>query len=511
MGTPTRSSIQNKLRDSLTAIGYQSQASESHFCDSPTLSRRDVKREKSLEGSRTGKSGVGLSLSQAKIERWSLVEKLKVLESQLTEMDSISKENIRLHRVLQESEDEKLEIRNKFAAMNDRLKEFLVKEQAERSHLEAELSLTLEENRVLKLDQGACHLENAKVQKEMQLVQNEMLKMRQLNASCIDRSVHERITSDLKQESEQLRASLAETVSQTIYERALKQITDMNDQLVTKSTRITDLEHENIKLSHEIARLGRRETESSRVIEKLRSELSDLEDSNASFRQRLVQVERMSTATVKEDQISMSCLREELKISEKRITEFLSDLGLKAERERRFQLESGMARKSIESVRQDKLRLVNKVKTIREEMELLKISMRNASLEQNNIMTEELTKIQHFYNENLSQFSKGVWRMLQHFNLVDQLEGSPATLTDLVLVLKAVLGEISCELNTFREDIFLLKTDLGRKESQIVELTDRLSKVVTGKREDDFVLNEVRQSIESIESVLRARPGRGKT
>ena len=486
-------------------MGNSVHPTDSSYPESPVLLKRDSPmRGKLSETSRKGKLGVSLSLSQVKIERWSLVEKIKALENQVAEMDVLTSENIRLQRELQESEGEKEMIRAKFADINDKLKGFMAKEQFEKDQLESELRAKTEEVRSKSLDQDALRLENARLRKEIELVEDEMLKMKQLNASCIDRSIHDRVVSDLKRETEQLRLSLKDSISRTIFERTLKQIEELNDHLKAKSTCISELEQERIQLCTRIGCLEKQDIDNTRLIEKLKSELSTLEDSNESFQKRLIQVERMSAASLKEDQLSISSLREELRDSERKITELLSELNLKAERERRFHLESGIARRSIESVKLDKLRLAGKINDIRQETESLKNSIRNSAMEHERYFIDQMKTVQSFYEHNLSEFRKGVWRSLQQFNLIDQLEDPPATLTELVIVLRSILCDTSKEISDAREDMFILKSELSQKDFEITELKNRLDVLAAGKKEDDSVLNEFRRSIESIESNLRS-------
>ena len=510
MTTPTRMSLKEKIRESRASQPPCSPMSNSPYCDSPTFTRRECRLgSRSVDISRTGRTRLGVSLSQAKMDQWSMSERVKILEAQLRDKEEVMHENAQLREELASSEKERVRTRERFVEMNDRLKGFISKEQSDRKAMEVELAEARERMRNAVNERDHTMQENAMLRRENELVQEEIVKIRQINADCIDRSVHDRILADTRRENDQLRASLTESVPKAIHERTVSQIAELNHLVSARTRELLNKEKEKASVDQRMKAADERDTANQKLIEKLRDELVDMERMNEGFSKKFVQVERQLARHIPIEDIE--AMRLELVDSQKRVNQLMSELTVRAEKDKRISLETSILSQSIDMVRSEKVRLLKQVRALKEDTELVKLSVRNQRIEFNDVLRRQIFAIQAHFQGDINHLVNGIWNLLRQMSLVEAEWESPQTLTDAVTVLRSVVKSAVEDLRAAKEDCYIAKSHVakllakcGEKDDAIRKLNAKLVAVDAGKMQHDSMLSKLRESVESAELRLSA-------
>lgn len=495
-------SIHERLQRSLVAFASNS-PSQGSVCDSPTFPRREGRsRRFSTERGSTTRLSAGLSLSQAQIDKWSLRDRIKELEAQLVNRDDVFKENFDLKTELQSSEAERLRVRDRLIDMNEKLREFVAKEQETRRRLESELSEAKDHIRIAMEENVQLGAEVAKAKKEASIVQDEMLKIKQLNAECIDRSVHERILSDMRKETDQLRASIEGSISAPVHDRALRQIDHLHSQLTEQRMLVSSMEQEKHTLQAETRSVECLLIERDETIAKLRGELARLESIAETHKSRISQLEKSVRDTKRENENNIESVRSELRKSDSKISELLEQLEQISEKEKRAQIQSSLSGKRSET---DKARALGRVKRIREELRDLKLQVNNASTSLHAFTADQVVLLLQLAETRTSRLVEGMWKLMTQVELIDPTWPQPDTLTDFVIVLRSALKEVVADMRQARSEVASLSNDRESRDRLILELTQKVAQMQSGKQREEQMLSRLRDSIESAQFAINTR------
>lgn len=495
-------SIHERLQRSLAALASSS-PTQGSVCDSPTFSRREGRsRRFSTEKGSATRLSAGLSLSQAQIEKWSLHERIKELEAQLVNRDDVFKENFDLKTELQSSEAERLRVRDRLIDMNEKLREFVAKEQETRRRLESELSEAKDHIRIAMEQNVQLGAELAKAKKEASIIQDELLKIKQLNADCIDRSVHERILSDMRKETDQLRASIEGSISAPVHDRALRQIDHLHSQLTEQRMLVSSMEQQKHTLQAETRSVECLLMERDATIAKLRGELARLESIAETHISRISQLEKSVQDTKREDENKIEAVRSELRKSDARISELLEQQEQTSEKEKRTQLQSSLSRKRFEK---DKARAQGRVKRMREELRDLKVHVNNASTGLHAFAADQVERLLQLADARTTRLLEGIWKLLTQVELIDPTWPQPDTLTDFVIVLRSALKEVVADMRQARSEVVDLSNECESRDRLILELTQKVAQMQSGKQREEQMLSRLRDSIESAQFAITTR------
>lgn len=165
------------------------------------------------------------SLTALKVENISLKEHVKFLENHLCDFKAVRRENSDLNEKLHASAEESLRVREKYIEMSERVRRFMENEKAVRVDLESKLST--QEHFKKEVVRLSMHLDSS---------HDEITKLKLLNASCIDRMIHERTLNDVKAENAKLRLALLDSVPRTIHKQVASTVC-MNIRVCAVKTR----------------------------------------------------------------------------------------------------------------------------------------------------------------------------------------------------------------------------------------------------------------------------------
>ena len=140
-----------------------------------------------------------MSLDALKLQQWPLLDRIRELEGQLLDQNSLKVENADMREKLCANEDEFLKIRERYYELSDRVEKFIDKEKSNQSQLQIELDVTQQKLNVLSIDHEKHLTESKKVHAELKRVHAE----------------YERV----KIENENLQISLSQSVPKVIHQR----------------------------------------------------------------------------------------------------------------------------------------------------------------------------------------------------------------------------------------------------------------------------------------------------
>ena len=204
-------------------------------------------------------------------------------------------------------------------------------------------------------------------------------------------------------------------------------------------------------------------------------------------------------------------MRLELVDSQKRVNQLMSELTVRAEKDKRISLETSILSQSIDMVRSEKVRLLKQVRALKEDTELVKLSVRNQRIEFNDVLRRQIFAIQAHFQGDINHLVNGIWNLLRQMSLVEAEWESPQTLTDAVTVLRSVVKSAVEDLRAAKEDCYIAKSHVakllakcGEKDDAIRKLNAKLVAVDAGKMQHDSMLSKLRDSVESAELRLSA-------
>ena len=505
MPTPKIPPQRDRVRENSSSRSFRSPMVASPYGESPKFVNRETGfGEKSLDMTKTSRSSLGLSLSQAKIDRWTMGERIQLLETQLEDREHVLRENMDLKERVRVTEHEHSRLREKFSELNAKVRDFMHREESE------------EKTSKILMERDQMVHENSRLRRDLDLVQAELSRVRELSAETIDRKIHERLLNDLKVENEKLRRSLEESVPRTVHDRIFIQYQESSQVLLEKSRETVHLEREVSRYMQRLKNAEETEASSRNIIANLKDELVEMERANDRFSRRLIELERLVGGSKNKEKDALNeldSMRSELSDAQKRMNALLTELTVKTENEKRLGLEASLLNQSMEIAKSDTSKMLTRLGSMKEELKILKLAVQNDRSEFGECIKSSIAEIQDEFQSNIKQLIHGVWKLLTHFRLVDDSWEKPSRVTDLVLVLKAALAASSNELLKCINECDIAKSDAAHlletcteKDEQIRKLSYRLSALESNRANEDMMMSKLRKSIETAESKLSNRP-----
>lgn len=515
MPIPRQTIQRERIRESRGSLASGSPLQMSPYSESPKFVNRETRfGGNSMDMTKSSRSGLGISRSQAKIERWSMNDKMRVLEEQVGDREEVFRENMELKERVRVTEQEHERLRERFSDMNSQVKALMQRDESIRSKSEADLAEAREKISALGYERDQTAHENSRLKRDLDLIQEELARVRELASETIDRKIHSRIVGDLKNENDKLRKCVEESVPRAVHERLVIQFEESSHTLIEKSRESVELQRELTRYCSRLKCAEDAESTSRNTISKLKDELIEADNSNDRFSRQLIELERMVASKNKSSNAlnELEHMKSELAESQKRMNVLLSELSFKAANEKRLGLEASFLNQSMEIARSDKAKMLARLGAMKEESRILKLAIENDRSEFGESLKGGIAEIQNKFDSSIQQLIHGVWKLLTQFRLVDDSWEKPDRVTDLVVVLKAALTATTNELNRYKSDYEIASTELAKlvarcteKDGHLRNLSSKLSVLEATRISEDLVMSKLRESIESAESRLTTR------
>ena len=469
------------------------------FSDSPSFSRRDCRTRKSMELGRS--SSMSQSLTQAKIERWSLSERIGELESQIWDLREVQRENAGLREELRQAKLENEDVVNRFSEMKDRVNRFIATEESNRLGIENELSIVTEQLQSVTFERDRVSQDSLRLKSEVTLLQQELTRARALIAGSVERSFHERMADELRSEVESVRKSFEGSVPQVVHERVLSQ-------LQTVTSKLAELESAHFKIGQDIAKTALLMREKDDTIEKLQTQMGLLE--NRLEKSRLdfeaVQSHVKELAPLVDDGRKYPLITDALKESIRRAAELTAEIDRKAESEKAMVARFAALERDAREVARWKHSVSLQVKRMKAEFSRLQASATAIRSESDQIVRTGLRQVQEKFTMEIAPIYSDICDLLNKSGITPADWKQPRNSSEIKANLKAGLNAITKEMHHLQAQLEAaenesvhLKSDNVRKTAEIRNLSLEISTLSHERSREDKMLSRLRDSIESAE------------
>ena len=493
-----RSSLSDRLRISSETRLSSSPKVNTTFTESPILRHRSPGRLRRSDLSLS--VGGSSSLAQAKVERWSLYERVKELEELLRDRDEIVRINLDLRDRLEQSESDRGTMFAQQEKLIEQLKRFRSKEENTVKGNAEEMRILQENLHTTTLEKDRLVRESSRLINENKIFQEELERMQESILQMIDRTVHERIVEDLRNEIVSIRKSLSETVPQSIHERLISQLAESKSLFDEKSSELIQLKDEIMK--HENQLNGHRNFEAN-----LKSKISLLEEENKSLKETIekLQGDIGLSKTLIEDGRKYRLTAEALKESVKRSTE----LSMQQDRrdslvdELQIDLENLRKIRQFETEVHEKTRL--QVASLKHDM----MSLRKITVDQSVAFHDSIAVVfETLMNErgmDTRDIISTIWRMLDKLGFIPNDWPCPAGVDELVHTLKTTLAQVASEVSRTATESALVQRELNRRDHELRELRMMIENLERTRGEEKRAISNLRSSMEAAEQRIGHR------
>ncbi len=501
-----------EFRDSVPRLPARGRVS---FGDSPIQRSRSVPKgvflasQENMLQVRSAGNATSTSLAKLQMERWSLLEQVKGLESQVATRDMLIDENNKLRDELNEVETELARVRGKYKDMADKLSEYLTKEKTDRKSMESQILVS-------KRQMDAVTQENSRLESEVSNLRDELSRIKLSLISSMDRGVHERQMSDIQNENAHLRTLLEETVPKSMLVRLETDLTEKLANATNNNIHLRELQLTNTRLNTEIDELSQQHC---RKTEQVR----ELEESVESHRDQLAQLKAEAVQIIDEKDLELQkfkataekeiCLiQSELESTKDTVTTLENKLKKKALDliEARNELKF-----SMELLSQVKPVMGRSVRLLREELEQLRntIAQEKRSLFQSfsGQLDALANKQDNYYKNVLREITSILMECvpLEGLPKIDSARSGTGKLLDTIATVKEYLLDTRDENKVHKIQITqcmseneILISKIREKDKLIDGLIVRMSRQEQERRRESAAVMKLRNSIKAAEDSL---------
>ena len=441
------------------------------------------------------------SLTQAKIERWSLTDRIGQLESELWDLREVQRENADLKEQLRVSKMEQDDTVNRFSEMKSRVNLFISREEATRHSIESELSLATEQVQAVSFERERAVQESLRLRTELAMLQQEMNRVRNLLADSVDREFHERMAQDLKAEVEAVRKSFEGSVPQVIHERVVSQMQQTSTKLTDAEERVRAFQCDNNSVT---AVFKDKDEQISRLQGQLESSEVRLKTAQAELDALRLHIKELAPTI--EDGRKYSLVADALKESMKRGADLNAELARKTDIESSLSSRVIALEKALIEAGRRKHVVDIQVKRLRNDLNAVKSHAESLQASSQEIVQTGIHRIEEKYNMESEEVCSDVYKVMRRLGVVHGEVDKPRSRHELVILLTSTLTALKVELEsthmeaeTARLAVGSTRVDLARREAEVRELTMRMSTVAHDRTREDTVLSRLRESIESAE------------
>ena len=454
-------------------------SSPNAFPDSPLYrERRPIRTPGSMRRSTSG--SLSSSLAQSKVLRWSLAERVNELEGKLEDYHHISRLNADLRDQLRITQEENRSMIQRYNDLNTRVKSFVSKEELARKVQEHELHELKIESQSMKFDKDRLANECDRLKSEADIFKIEIDRLRVTCSESVDRTMHDRMLSDLRNEISSLRQSLEQSVDLNVHERLRSQLSESHCKVNSQELEINKLNRELEDLSCKCSDVVCDRDALQKTVEDLIQQIKD-------------------SKSLIEDGQKYRFTAEALKEAVKRNTELsvLVD-----------QLKSQESSHKHEMKRLEDLRGVmsETVNTYRHDLTNLRELVRDQSSNFSRTMQDSLRRLHAANQKETASFISTVMDLLIKLEYIEGKVDQSMKLSDLAHVLKTCLKRKSDAYSSQASHLRSLVNELRSKEESVNRLRSSIEENTRTRRCEDEAMSKLRSSIESAElQLLRTR------
>ena len=445
------------------------------FPDSPpSRERRPIRTPGSMRRSTSGT--LSSSLAQSKVLRWSLAERVNELEEKLEDYNHICRLNADLRDQLRITQDENRSMIQRYNDLNTRVKSFVSKDETARKAQEQELHELQIESQSMRFEKDRLSNECDRLKSEADILRVEIDRLRAASVESVDRTMHDRMVGDLKDEISSLRQSLEQSVHLTVHERLQLQLSESQSKINSQDLEVRKLNRELEDVRDRYSQVVSDRTALQKTVEDLVEQIKESKNLIEDGRKYRFTAEALKESVRRNDELSV--LVDDLKNKESNHEHEMKRLDDLTE----------VMRETINTYRDD---LMGLRELVRDQYSTFTRTMQDG-----------LRRLHAGHQREAASFISSVMDLLIKLEYFDGTMEQSMKLTDLAHVLKVCLKRKSDALSRQSLNLRSVVNELRSKEESVNRLRCSIEENTRMKRCEDQAMSKLKSSIESAELQL---------